>query len=426
MLYKNHMKKYVLFVVALLAIQNIVAQNGFFKIKNSTRDTRNQELIVLSRKQIEKKMGKLNKGHFVNVTSNNKPIVVQFDDLNTDGVWDELCFQKTLGPKEKVIIELSLENTKPKAHTVNTRARHRRKNIDNSFGEDLKKDSIPAGQKGADFSKVKLPPFLTEGPAWENDKVGFRIYFDIRNAKDIWGKITSDLVLDKVGIDPNDNYHEKSAWGMDILKVGTSLGAGGLAIKFDHQKKDTIVRLGGEGMGGVVYEKIADGPVRSIIRLQYPSWTIGRDYPPVSLVEEISIWGGQYYYQSQITINHAPKGASLIVGLVNLKSKELNQRKDKGARYIYTFSRQSENNDNLGLAILLPKGECYFVGTTANANTDVQNTHYVAFPIKSNETKAFRFLAGWEKSSIEFAQEQGFKDYVSDVSFQYLKPLNVK
>jgi len=38
-----------------------------------------------------------------------------------------------------------------------------------------------------------------EGPGWESDKVAYRIYLDGRNALDIFGKKTPDLVLSKVG-----------------------------------------------------------------------------------------------------------------------------------------------------------------------------------------------------------------------------------
>jgi len=383
-------------------------------------------LVVVSRKQIEKKIGKLDKDQYVKVSKGQVPVVVQFDDFNGDGIWDEMVFQTDLDRWEKISMGIAIDSLQPPLQRGKTYARHRRKNTDNSFGEDLKRDSIPAGQKGVDFSKVSLPDFLTEGPAWENDKVGFRIYFDTRNAKDIWGKIAPRLILDTVGVNPAENYHQESDWGMDILKVGASLGAGGLAIKFHHHGRDTIVRLGGDAMGKVLYEKVADGPVRSVIRLHYPSWIIGAGYRPVSLTEEISIWSGQYYYQSTVTIKNAPENASLVVGFVNLKGKKLHQRKDRKARYIYSYGRQSENNDNLGLAITLPEKTNYFVGTTPDVDTDVQSTHYVSIPLKSSDTKSFRFLTGWEKSSVAFSEEKGFNDYVSRISRQYLKPLKIK
>ncbi|HET9054673.1 MAG TPA: DUF4861 family protein, partial [Cyclobacteriaceae bacterium] len=66
-----------------------------------------------------------------------------------------------------------------------------------------------------------------EGPGIESDKVGYRIYLDWRNGFDIFGKTVADPILQKVGQDGYESYHHMQDWGMDILKVGESLGAGG-------------------------------------------------------------------------------------------------------------------------------------------------------------------------------------------------------
>ena len=73
-----------------------------------------------------------------------------------------------------------------------------------------------------------------EGPGWESDKIGYRLYLDWRNATDIFGKKTHKLVLDGVGLDGFDSYHEVSDWGVDVLKVGSSLGIG--SVEINHLK----------------------------------------------------------------------------------------------------------------------------------------------------------------------------------------------
>ena len=65
-----------------------------------------------------------------------------------------------------------------------------------------------------------------EGPGIESDKVGYRIYLDERNGFDIFGKKTPAPVLHSVGLDGYESYHQPAPWGMDILKVGASLGTG--------------------------------------------------------------------------------------------------------------------------------------------------------------------------------------------------------
>jgi Domain of unknown function (DUF4861) len=296
---------------------------------------------------------------------------------------------------------------------VQAHVRQKHKNADNTFGDDLSVDSIPAGQPATDFSKDPLPPFLTEGPAWENDKVGFRIYFDVRNGKDIWGKTTTRMVLDEVGADTAKNYHALADWGMDILKVGKSLGAGSLALLVkDANGKDTLVRLGGTNMGPVVYRKIADGPVRAVFSLQYPSWKVLDNASPVALTETISIWGGQYFYESKVNVTGAPADARLVTGIVNLVSHEAKNIDTAGFKVLYTYDAQSENKDNLGMAIQTAQQDFNSFITTPNANTDIQNTYGVALNIK-NGPAVYRFYAGWQPSDPQFTSEAAFRDFLT-------------
>jgi hypothetical protein len=404
------------------------AQKAQFTLESRMNIDREDELIALSRQQLMKKIGRIGKNQFVNINYKLRPIVVQYDDLNGDGQWDELVFLKSFKAYEKIVIQAFVSNT-PAAikAVVRAHARHKRKNDDNSFGNDLLIDSIPAGQPGADFTKVKLPPFITEGPAWENDKVGFRIYFDVRNGKDIWGKTTARMMLDEVGANPLLNYHEQAEWGMDVLKVGASLGAGSLALQLKLQNgKDSLVRLGNVNMGKVVYAKVADGPVRTIIRLHYPEWKVLDNEAPVQLTEEISIWGGQYFYESKVTVSNAPQNAKLVTGIVNLKSKEVKMLSANGNRISYTFDQQSENHDELGMGIILSDRFFKQYITTPNANTDIKNTYAVSMNLDNKAAVSFRFYAGWSKSERQFQNQQGFAAFLSNQSKRISSPILIK
>jgi hypothetical protein len=152
---------------------------------------------------------------------------------------------------------------------------------------------------------VPLPPYLTEGPAWENDKVAFRLYFDTRNGKDIFAKRQPAMVMDTVGTNKNASYHALSDWGMDVLHVGRSLGAGSVAIAAkDADGKDTLIRLGGPNVKKEIYHAIADGPVRAVFTIDY-EWEINGSL--VSIKDETSIWGGQYFYETKLIIQGAPR-----------------------------------------------------------------------------------------------------------------------
>jgi hypothetical protein len=408
-------------LIALLILVASCSSPKQIVIDNSTSDERKDELIVLKRARLEKSVGNIAPGKYLKIKSaTGMPVVVQYDDLNGDQQWDEASFLYSFKPNEKLVVngEVSDAPATIKA-MVRAHVRQMKKNADNTFGPvALDKDTMPVNAQPTDFSKQPLPPYLTEGPAWENDKVGFRLYFDVRNGKDIWGKITNSMVLDEVGADTAKNYHKLADWGMDILKVGASLGAGALALQVPlPDGKDTLVRLGGKNIEQVTYEKLADGPVRAICRLTYKNWKVAEGLAPVTVIEEIAIWGGQYFYESKVWVKGAPANAKLVTGIVNLHSNTVYEVNTTGYRSIYTYDVQSENKDKLGMAILMPAAQVAGTGTTPNANTDIQNTYIMKANITNDQPVLFRFYAGWEKSDNRFTTLEGFKQFIeSEVS----------
>ena len=299
-------------------------------------------------------------------------------------------------------------NPLPKAH-----ARLRKKDSKNQYGTNLTKEIMPVQNPATDFTKVPIPLYQTEGPTWENDKIGFRLYFDVRNGKDIFGKTNSAMVMDSVGTYGDKFYHHfDKQWGMDILKVGKSLGAGALALQVKSvQGKDTLVRLGGSSVGRTRYELVKDGPEEAIIRLYYDNWQVlNRTY---QLIEEISIKQGDYFYESKVTIKGLKGDERLVTGIVNLKGIEAVQLKKGDVAAIYTHGKQSENNDNLGMAILVQKSAAPVFGKAPESASDILNTYTVALKATNNIPVVFRFYAGWEQTDKRFADKAYFQDFLT-------------
>lgn len=402
-------------------------KSASIELRNPMNIARADELVVLKRPALEKITGPVPEGKYIILSrSYGSPLVLQYDDLNKDGIWDEAAFLYSFQPNEAVKLKWQIADAPATVKAVvRAHVRQRRKNADNSFAAAVDRDSIPAGQPATDFSKDAYPPFLTEGPAWENDKVGFRLYFDVRNGKDIWGKTTAAMVLDEVGTDTANNYHALADWGMDILKVGNSLGAGSLALYVPLNGKDSLLRLGGELMGPVQYEKIADGPVRAIFRMHYPQWKPLANEPAIAVTDQMSIWGGQYFYQSEVKLEGAPAGAALVTGIVNLHSQASYTGGNDAIDYLYTYDLQSENHDSLGMALMLPHAIFGGTGQTLNDNTDI--THTYTLKIKTGLSKAniFRFYAGWEQSDTAFKSKQAFASYLQTEAEKWAHPIEI-
>ncbi|WP_245681329.1 DUF4861 family protein [Arcticibacter eurypsychrophilus] len=403
------------------------AQNKVITIKNPSKINRDNELVILKRTFIEKKVGILSGEERISIRSaKGSPLFIQFDDLNDDGNWDEAAFLYSFKAQERVVLPISKSDIQIKP-IIKAHVRQRIKNANDSFGLLVYADSVQAGQPNTDFTKQALPSRLTEGPAWENDKVGFRIYMDVRNIKDIWGKTTSEMMMDTVGVDPKVIYHHLDKWGMDILAVGKSLGAGSLALKVPVAgKADTLVRLGGQNMGKMVYKMIVDGPIRAVFALSYPEWNVLGDGKLASLTEQISIWGGQYFYQSQVTVKNAPKGAELVSGIVNLKSKKSALLSYGNTRALYTFDTQSENKDHLGMALMVSKTNFLGTAQTPNAGSDILNTYTLQMPIHLKAATTYRFYSAWERSDSRFKTLDSFKKYLSDEAASFNAALVIK
>lgn len=282
---------------------------------------------------------------------------------------------------------------------------------------------MPLRNPATDFSKQPLPMYLTEGPAWENDKLAFRLYMDLRNNKDIYAKRTSRMVMDSVGTKTKPSYHDFNDWGMDVLHVVKSLGAGALALWVPGKEgRDTLIRLGGTDVKRTRYKQISDGPVRASFQMTY-DWEIeGR---PVQVIEKISIWGGQYFYESKVWISGAPEGAKLVSGIADFYENVFQCFSTDNTSVIFSHGKQSENKDELGMAIMVRQPSFAFAGTAPKTNSDILTTYLMAQHITKGRPCVFRFYVGWEKTDSRFGSLSYFKDFLKTEAVKRNKPLSI-
>lgn len=393
---------------------------------NALDMARTDEPIVWRRADLEKKLGPIPAGKFIQVRREKRgPVAVQFDDLDGDGQWDEVFFVHTFRARAKLRVQVVVTDA-PAAMKLVVRAhvRMREKQEDNRLGPLLDSAVMPVRNPPTDFSLHRLPPWLTEGPAWENDKVAYRLYFDTRNNKDIYGKRIPGMVMDEVGVNPDKSYHELADWGMDILKAGTSLGAGALALLVPRSgDRDSLMRLGGEHIKKETYRKIADGPLRALFRMDYV-WEI--DGNPVTVTEEISISAGQYYYTSKVTVRGAPSGTRLVTGIADFYSNSPGNFQKDNAEVLYSHGRQSENKDLLGMAILAGKADFSSFGSRPASGSDVTSTYTLSQFIRKDKPLIFRFYAGWEKTDPGFARSEYFINMLKGEADKFNHPVQVK
>jgi rhamnogalacturonyl hydrolase YesR len=208
-------------------------------------------------------------------------------------------------------------------------------------------------------SHVTPPPQYTdhseyiryEGPGIESDLVGYRIYLDWRNGFDIFGKKTSEMVLQTVGLDGYDSYHEMSDWGADILKVGQSLGMGGYG--YWDGTKTVLVSDTGERSTTIR----SDGPIHSALEIEYKAWNTGA--ATVDMTATLSMQAGSPMVD--VTLATSDPLDNLAIGIVAHPGTELMMGDldvtGQAWSYMATFGPQTLFEDNLGMAVLFRRND---------------------------------------------------------------------
>jgi hypothetical protein len=272
--------------------------------------------------------------------------------------------------------------------------------------------------EGGAFQNVqflRVPPEHTdhsfyiryEGPGWESDKIGYRFYLDWRNATDIFGKKTPNMVLQNVGQDGFDSYHAISDWGMDILKVGDALGIGSLAMW--HENKAQRVAQTDSSTSAI----LANGAVHSQIQTKYFGWKVGAGV--YNVVSNLSITAGSRLTKHLVEMDGNPQ--NLCTGIGKLDSTVLlaSPETNTGWAYLATYGKQSLANDKLGMAVLYRKNELIEV-------TEDQLSHVVVLK-PENSRLTYHFLGAWEKEPNGIRTAEEFEAYLKQTVAELNSPL---
>lgn len=246
-----------------------------------------------------------------------------------------------------------------------------------------------------------------EGPGWESDLVGYRFYLDWRNATDVFGKITHDMALQNAGQDGFDSYHEMQDWGMDVLKVGKSLGIGSPAY-FTEGK---AVRI--DSTDSVYSKVLENGAIYSSIKTDYHGWEVANT--KLDVTSYYSIHAG-----SRITHHHmeySGEAENLATGIGKSDSAKVYTNKGSANEfgYIATYGNQSLNNDKLGLAVLFSAGQV--IEITTDEYSDVVSLK------PENNALDYYFLAAWELEKEGITNEEDFLNYVKQTAKELASPL---
>lgn len=201
-------------------------------------------------------------GHQMRKESNGHAIFHQMDDLDKDGIWDELFFQTNLAPKEKRTIYVYVGS------------------------------NIRGWNKH--YTHANIGSYCRhQMPFWESENVGWKIWF--ANCVDVYAKRKPVLMSQYLYMENRDGYGVSATnpdYGSDIQSVAGSFGGGAICL-FEHpgaadsvstprftpvqaeKQPGTLWNAGPISDTRYAYEVIVNGPLRSIIKINTMNWNTG-------------------------------------------------------------------------------------------------------------------------------------------------------
>src|SRR2546423_3008915 len=351
-------------------------------VSNPTDETREREDVVVSVAELKRVAPDFRAGDCVVTTSDagvleedartlqTTELPSQADDLDGDGKYDEIAFQIDLKPRQTRVVSVA-------------------------YGDAATMQRLRSDYPARTHAKFTLK---FDGLGWESEAMAWRIYFDKRNAIDLWGKRRPGLYLEMFG-SPEYVYHQESPLGRDIFRIGDALGAGSVAALVDGRT---------EKVADVAERKwriISEGPVRVVVELKYKGWKVGGR--EVNLTSRMTQWAGERGFEHRVNAEGAD-GLTLVTGLVReegLQDKVFPPTADEPVLWVATWGHQVEEtgppatatrmlqDENLGLAIIAPGG--------AGAAVADDALNFLVRPAFENGAARWYVLAAWDQEGSE-------------------------
>lgn len=351
-------------------------------------------------------------------TTSGDTIACQLNDLNEDGQWEELFFVADLVANATTAFNFEWTDKAPH-YTIRTSARFGKRSsadtpVEPALSEVILPNDLP---KSTGFQK-----YQTDGPSWENDKVGFRHYLDGRNAKDLFGKKVAYMSPENVGINAKgeveDNYHVMEDWGRDILAVGNSVGLGGYTLLTNDQpmRLGVTVNDAVNNIDKTTFHIVTEGPVKSVLNYHYQGWKPSEDRN-YEVNETTTIWPGMYAYQNTVEFSNLQGDETLGIGLVNIHNQNPLQEIKVNDDWIVLLTHDHQTYDRgwiLGMAIIVPRS-IYEGYTEAPKTGQLTNTFLAKLKVENHKPVTYYAAAGWELADDRFKTAEGFKSYITNL-----------
>jgi len=346
-------------------------------------------------------------GHLVRGEKNGAYIFYQLDDLDRDGMWDELFFLTDMKPRELKTIYLYIGY--------------------NNRGLYPHKTFAAIG----DYGRHPVP-------VWESEYLTWKLFFPT----DVDIQAKRDLMLNGYYTLTNNmsGYHFDFDRGGDIMTVSTTFGGGGICL-FEHADRPDSVsrplyspyrRTGPLNDTRFVFDVICSGPLRSIVRVHTLNWRTGDgDY---DLEQYYSAIANKNYSVCMVKYHKfLPDNNTTSFGCGIRKIMQESEHFQKGGLVISiardmkvidpnpeTIDRERETLDFAGIALVVK--DRYH--PEFQAIKTFQGNYTLRIPRTDDLSYEYLITAAWSEGPLASTPE-AFIEYVKEISLEYNNPVVV-
>ena len=309
----------------------------------------------------------------------------QLDDLDGDGVFDELVFPVDMQPGERADVRVDY-STKEVAHDYKplVNAQMWWKNPDKTLTEKSQLSSL----KDDMYRKLHH-----HGTAFESEYAAYRIYFDKKQSIDTYGKRQPRLELRETMWYPSDEQLA-AGYGHDNLRVFGTVSIGALKgwnpVKrrmehiVDMRRREATIR--------------AYGPLRTVVDMRVEGWNYGGR--EIDMTSRYILYGGG----SVVKVENFIEGEGvdeleLATGVMKIRDNRIRIVRDNDSYLLQTVGCDFPENDTLrweretvGLAAWLPARQV--VSQIDDAGSYLCQLRPVGGRID------YWFVMGWRKSGF--------------------------
>lgn len=303
------MKKTLLSLFCLVAAMATEAQTADMKVAVSNQLSVSRTAVPVAL-QLESPVGSA-----LVMDAQGVEIPCQLDDLDGDGKYESLSFVvKEIGPKKSCHFTVTLsESGQPRKYEPQVYAEMMltNKKIKSSNKQDLYISSLTVDNGTNPYWMLHH-----HGPAFENELVAYRIYFDHRQTVDIYGKYNKQLELKQTQFYP-DKEQKQQGYGDDVLWVGETFGLGTLR-GWDGEKPLML-----KDVNHRTLHILARGPLRTVVEVIDEGWRPSTDSQKrINMTTRYTLYANRRDCQVNVTFDSPADDHLFATGIINVKNSK--------------------------------------------------------------------------------------------------------